>query len=318
VNGAPHPLAPWLSVVTPEAGRDLVALARAARDEIRDRCLGRGGLLFRGFDPLGAEGFGAFCAALSGELLDYTERSTPRTRVEGNVFTSTEYPPEAHIPLHGEMSYASRWPRVLWFHAEVVAAEGGETPLADARAVHALVPPEVRARFEERGGVTYVRNFHRLLDQPWQVVYGVETRDELEALLRRRGIAFAWLPGEVLRTSAMGQAALAHPLTGERVWFNQAHLFHVSSLPARVAQTLLARFGAQGVPRTACYGDGSPIEPDALAAIRDAYARAEVVVPWEPGDVLMLDNMLISHGRRPYRGARRTLVAMAEAYPPNP
>src|SRR5262249_42308971 len=101
-------------------------------------------------------------------------------------------------------------------------------------------------------------------------------------------------------------------------WFNQAHLFHVSSLRAELRAALLAEFGEGELPRNACYGDGSPIEAAVLDEIRAAYAKASVAFPWEEGDVVMLDNMLVAHGRRPFAGARKVVVAMAEAYSVNP
>jgi alpha-ketoglutarate-dependent taurine dioxygenase len=33
---------------------------------------------------------------------------------------------------------------------------------------------------------------------------------------------------------------------------------------------------------------------------------------WEKGDVLMVDNMLTAHSRRPFLGERKILVGMAE------
>jgi hypothetical protein len=34
-------------------------------------------------------------------------------------------------------------------------------------------------------------------------------------------------------------------------------------------------------------------------------------VPWRRGDLLLIDNMLTAHGRRPCTGDRRVLVAMS-------
>jgi hypothetical protein len=31
---------------------------------------------------------------------------------------------------------------------------------------------------------------------------------------------------------------------------------------------------------------------------------------WRAGDVLLIDNILVSHGRRPYKGSRRVLAAL--------
>ena len=56
-----------------------------------------------------------FMLAASGTLLPYTYRSSPRTQVKGNVFTSTEYPADQRIPFHTEMSYTKTWPMKIGF-----------------------------------------------------------------------------------------------------------------------------------------------------------------------------------------------------------
>jgi hypothetical protein len=60
------------------------------------------------------------------------------------------------------------------------------------------------------------------------------------------------------------------------------------------------------------YGDGSPIEPDTIEEIREAFAAERCQFDWTPGDVLLIDNMLVAHARQPYTGARRIAVAMAD------
>jgi alpha-ketoglutarate-dependent taurine dioxygenase len=308
-------LRPLPLCVTPEGERDLSAFGADRRDELRGLLVEHGALLFRDFEVGGVAGFRAFCSSLADELLDYREPSTPRSLVEDKVFTSTEYPARAAIPLHGEMSYTTTWPRLLFFFCEVAADQGGETPLADSRAVFARIPPATRERFARHGGVRYVRNFRDGMDIPWRTVFAVETEAELEACCRARGIEFSWKPNGVLRTSTVAQATARHPVTGEMVWFNQAHLFHVSALEEKIRKTLVAKFGEDGLPRHAFYGDGTAIEQTTLDEVRSAYAQAELVFPWQRGDVLMVDNMLVSHGRRPFRGERRVLVAMGDAYP---
>jgi len=157
--------------------------------------------------------------------------------------------------------------------------------------------------------VMYVRNYGAALDLSWQNVFQTEDRDEVEAYCRSAEIEFEWKSDDELRTRQVCQAIATHPDTGEQVWFNQAHLFHISSLGEQVRESLLASSAGEP-PRNACYGDGSPIEDAALAEIRAAYDRETVVFPWQPRDVLLLDNMLAAHGRRPYRGARKIVVGM--------
>ena len=123
-----------------------------------------------------------------------------------------------------------------------------------------------------------------------------------------------WIDDDRLRTRQVCQAIAEHPRTKERVWFNQAHLFHISSLHSEARECLLAQFGEANLPRNAYYGDGSPIEDSILDEIRGVYAEVETAYPWRESDILMLDNMLVAHGRRPFGGPRKVLVGMAEAF----
>jgi alpha-ketoglutarate-dependent taurine dioxygenase len=279
---------------------------------VKDTLRGAGGILFRGFAVGSPEAFEESVKALSGQLLEYTYRSTPRRRVSGNIYTSTEYPADRSIPLHNEMAYSQAWPMKLWFYSATVAASGGETPIADSRKVYARIPAAVRDSFERRR-VMYVRNYGPGMDLPWPEVFQTSDRADVERLCRESGIEWEWMGADDLRTRQVCQAVAAHPETGERVWFNQAHLFHVTSHDPQVRELLLAQFGEAGLPRHACYGDGGAIESEALDAIREALDAETVRFPWQRGDVMLLDNMLTAHGRGPYSGERKVLVGMAEA-----
>jgi alpha-ketoglutarate-dependent taurine dioxygenase len=287
--------------------RDWVATYGDTLRRLRDE---HGSVLLRGFSPLDSEGLAEFATVLSGELLDYTNRSTPRTRVSGKVFTSTEYPADQTIPLHNEMSYTDSWPDTLFFGCVVPAAEGGETPLADSARVYDRLPAATRERFE-RHGVMYVRNFGNGLDLSWQEAFQTEDRGVVDAYCQEHGIQAEWLGGERLRTRHVVQATVTSRKTGRKVWFNQAHLFHVSSLPDHVERELRESFAEDELPRNAMYGDGSPLDPADLAEIRAAYAAEEIVFPWQAGDIAIVDNEQFAHGRRPYSGPRTLLVAMA-------
>ena len=94
------------------------------------------------------------------------------------------------------------------------------------------------------------------------------------------------------------------------VWFNQAHLFHVSALEASTRDTLLSIVAEQDLPRNVYYGDGSPIEESLLDEIRGVYEEEKRCFQWHRGDFLVLDNLLTAHGREPFEGDRKVIVAM--------
>lgn len=303
---------PWLVHPTvPDL--DLPSWLRNNRTLVGDELREHGALLFRGFGVQGVERFQDCVKALSGELLEYEYRSTPRTRVSGSIYTSTEYPPSRSIPMHNEMSYARAWPMKIWFYAVKVAAAGGQTPIADSAKVFKRISPQIRDRFAERQ-VLYVRNYGSGVDLPWQDVFQTSDPLEVERFCRRVGMDLDWAGGDRLTTRHVCQAIALHPQSGVPLWFNQAHLFHLTSLDEASRGLLLQHFGESELPRNAYYGDGSPIEPEALDEIREAYEREKIVFQWQVGDLLLLDNMRTAHGREAFEGQRQVLAGMAERH----
>jgi alpha-ketoglutarate-dependent taurine dioxygenase len=269
-----------------------------------------GGILFRGFQIGDPENLERVVQALSGETMEYSYRSTPRRRVAGKVYTSTEYPATHEIPLHNEMSYSRTWPAEIYFLCVQPAAAGGETPIADSRDVYRRLSRPLRERFE-RHGVLYVRNYGKNLDLGWPEVFQTTDRAVVESFCAEHGIQCEWMPNGGLRTRQACQSVLRHRVTGEMVWFNQAHLFHASAVPEDLRAALAEELDEAELPRNAYYGDGSPIGSAELTEIRAAYNSARLLFPWVAGDLLALDNVLTAHGRMPYSGSRSILVAMA-------
>lgn len=297
-------------LVRPEADHTLCL--PALLDLARTRLHEVGGLLLRGFDVSGEQAFQQLVRSFGHELLSYEFGSTPRKAVEQGVYTSTEYPAHQVIPLHNEQSYTLQWPLKIWFHCVQPSAEGGETPIADSRLIYQRIDPALRQRFACKR-LMYVRNYGNGLDLPWQQAFNSEDRPTVENFCRANRIDFEWKADGELRTRQVCQAVARHPLSQAMVWFNQAHLFHVSNLAPAVREGLLAVVeDPLDLPRNVYYGDGSPLEDSALEEIRGVLDDCTLRFPWQQGDVLMLDNMLVAHGRASFKGPRKVIVAMAE------
>jgi len=292
-------------------GVDLVAWASTHRDWMEERLLRHGGLLFRGFAIESPEDLEHFVAAVAGETLEYRERSSPRSQVAGNIYTSTDHPADQSIFFHNENSYQNDWPLKIFFFCYIPSPQGGETPIVDTRRVYGRVPADVRRRFEERG-VMYVRNFRPGVGLPWQTVFQSDDRPYVEAYCHDAALEAEWLDGDALRVRSVRPAVVRHPKTGEPIWFNHGTFFHVSTLEEPVRKALLTQFAEEDLPNNTYYGDGSPIEPEVLDTLRAAYRQEAVVFPWQKRDVLLLDNMMVAHAREPFEGPRKILIGMAE------
>lgn len=280
---------------------------------IQTNLLKYGGILFRGFDLRTQNDFEEVVKSLPYQLMHYIEGATPRTQLTPNVYTSTEYPPDQSIALHNELTYVVSWPMKIWFFCLLPAQHQGETPIADVRKVFQRIDPAIRERFEKVGWML-VRNYGERLSLPWQSAFRTSSKSEVEKYCHSAGIEYEWKSGEHLRTRQIRPAVAKHPLTGESVWFNHVAFWHVSSLESGVRQAMLTMFEEQDLPYNTYYGDGEKIEASTAEALRQAYRQETVAFPWQKGDFLMLENMLVAHGRSPYAGERKILVAMGDPF----
>ncbi|NOU49091.1 TauD/TfdA family dioxygenase [Pseudoalteromonas sp. JBTF-M23] len=279
-------------------------------DEVNQWVNQDGFALLRGLNIVSSNQFSSILETIFGEpLSQYMYRSSPRTALKNNIYTTTEYHCEQVILQHNENAYSNKWPMRMGFFCVIPAKSGGDTPLADSREVYKNIPLEIREKFE-RLGVMYVRNYGDI-DLPWQEVFQTDSKCEVEAYCDANEIEYQWYENR-LQTRQRRPAVAKHPQTGEKVWFNQAHLFHASSIDGQTSDLMRTSIGEGKLPRNAFYGDGSVIADEDIHVINQVYKDLTFSYPWQRNDILLLDNMLFTHGRQAYSGVRKVLVGMAK------
>ena len=157
----------------------------------------------------------------------------------------------------------------------------------------------------------YVRNYTQGIDLSWQEVFQTDSRKVVEEYCQQNKIEYEWDISELhLRTRQLCQATITHPQTNEKIWFNQAHLFHPSSLDLDEKRSLMQMLGEKYMPRNVFYGNDEPIEDKSLDVIKKVYEQEKIKFLWKRGDLMYLDNRLMAHSRGPYLGERKVAVAM--------
>lgn len=285
------------------------AFVDANHERLREIMRRAGGVLLRGFGPVSPEEFRKVVLATCGVPVEYSEPSSPRTHIAQQIYTSTDYPPDQRIYLHNERSYAHSLPREVAFLCDTPSPEGGETPIADCRRILARIPKSVRDELVKRR-YRYVRNFHKGLGLSWQTVLGTTDKGAAEEYCKAHDMEFEW-HGDSLRTHSIRDVVSRHPETGEEAWINHMTFYHVSTLDEHLQDLVFEMFEAdEDLPNNTYYGDGEPLDEDLLDDLRAAYEAETVAFPWVKGDVLLIDNLLVAHARRPYSGPRRILAAL--------
>ena len=202
MNGAawaPH------EITSVSAGEpDLVSwLTALGPDRLTALLTDRKALLFRGFGVT-AESVEAVLEHLVPGRLPYVHGNSPRTKVGGNLYTSTEYPRQYTISMHNEMAYAHRWPARLTFFCETAADRGGATPVLDGELWLTALDPEVREAFA--GGLCYIQNLHDGFGfgKSWQETFETDDRAAVEKFLGESAAEWEW--GSERTRGARGRA----------------------------------------------------------------------------------------------------------------
>jgi hypothetical protein len=289
---------------------DLEEWAKSNQGLLETNLVKYGAILFRGFGLNSAQAFESAVQAICPNLFE-KYGDLPREGVSDRVYQSTPYPSDKHILFHNESSHLPSWPRKQFFGSMQVAREGGETPILDCREVYRQLPPEIRDRFASKG-LMYVRNFIKGIDVSWQDFFHTEGKSTVEEACRKEGMTCEWTSGNNLRIRQLSRAVLKHPNTGEMVFFNQIQLHHPYCLDAETRASLRSLFKEEDLPRNVYYGDGTPIEDSVMEAIGKLYWKLAVIFPWQEGDLIYIENMLVSHARNPFVGPRKIVVAMGE------
>jgi len=305
-------------------GQDWLTLADVASEiseVVRSHLSNKGALLFKGLSGVIKDNpdFSAM-AAKQGEKFSYTAGFATREEFGDapGVMAAADDPPEVTIEPHLEMSYNKEMPGKIMFycHHAPLPHEGGQTPICDMRKVYQDLTkhPILQPLLTE--GLRYYRTLpSRHTSQgslySWEKTFFTEDRNSVEITLTELGYDMEWTKEGSLRYSYLMSAVRPHPISGEQVWANQSSVSHGSyylHLP-----TILYP-DQEFAPSHTAHRDGTPFSREELAIIRRVQWEHSRAVVWEQGDLLVLDNHAVGHGRIGFHPDtdRKLVVAIAK------
>lgn len=290
-------------------GGDLAAFVSDNKPGVDAALADAGALLFRGFDVPDPTAFNAVVEAYGEKGFTYEDSlsNAVRTNVTPRAFTANEAPPSTEIFLHHEMAQTPIYPAKLFFYCEVAEMEGGATPLCRSDwLVERLYDRDalLYARFLS-AGVRYTNVMPGQDDaasgqgRSWRSTLSVPDREAAEARLSKLGYEWTWLDNDILRATTPVLSAIRDLGGGRETFFNQ----------------LIAAFkgwsdSRNDASKAITWGDGTPITAEEMQPIIEIAEELTAPLDWQPGDVALIDNFLVMHGRYPFAGKRRVLASL--------
>jgi len=191
---------------------------------------------------------------------------------------------------HNENSYLpGAFPELVWFHCSRPSAAGGSTILVDGGEMLDRLDDSA-ARFLRDEPIRY----RTTLQTPqWQATWGVDDQSALRSLLdRQSGVSYELDEG--------GQLGLI---------FDSTQIFPRLFDGADVVRTNMLSLQPFDTVKSAtaeCTPDGERVPEAVLSAVLDA-AKARTEVDLRAGDVIVIDNSRVLHGRMPFTDESRRI-----------
>jgi alpha-ketoglutarate-dependent taurine dioxygenase len=247
-----------------------------------------GAVLFRGFD------------VSEGEFHQLTQRfsrafvrhgAAHRPNVGQDRYLHVADPGTSAAEFHAELAYFIVQPELIWFHCVQPAAQGGETTLCDGIELLSKLGELARPFLERR------LRYTALWSPPvWQRYFDTTDPAEVTRRLASNPDVYHAFLGSRLEFRYFAWATRTVRFSEQRAFVN-AFLSYAADMPDFIS-----------------FEDGLPIAPKLVARVREIANGMAVPVKWSKGDLIMIDNSRVMHGRNAFTDPNRKLhVRMSDA-----
>ena len=295
--------------VSPENRKSFSDWLESSRSLLLDELSRHGAILIRNAPVMDPQDFDRVVQTFRLDNFAYRNSlsNAVRKNITERVFTANEAPAEVAIYLHHEMAQTPYYPSKLFFFCEQAAESGGETPLCRSDVLLAGLEreiPDFVNRCRELG-VCYTNVMPADNDaasgqgRSWQSTLRVAGKKEAESRLKELGYSWQWLSDDNLKVTTRPLPAVRTLEDGRQVFFNQIIAAWRGWQDAR-----------NDANRSITFGDGSSMTVDHLEHLLALSDSLTFHLPWNTGDVALLDNFLVMHGRNPFSGRRRVLASL--------
>jgi alpha-ketoglutarate-dependent taurine dioxygenase len=264
--------------------KDNINILDLDREEIINLFKSYGVLIFRGFDN-SVDTFTKFTNSLSKDFRDYTGGVFNRRVINGDATVLSVNDFHEEIKLHGEMYYQQDIPLMLWFFCAHPASQDGETILCDGRQFFNELSNPLKELFSNKK----LKYFAHMNKEAWQKRYKTDDLRVLEQTCRSNNLLLQINEDESIDLQYICPAV---------------HLSRCGKYPTFINSLLPAKHRYQN---TLSFDDDSEITDDIVSELNEVAERITTEISWKIGDILMVDNTRIMHGRRAFSDNQRDI-----------
>ncbi len=312
----------WVQVLQPAGTTAFDALLPALADNAESlsrTLIHHGGLLLRGFGVDSAARFERVAGVFLARQQDYLGGISRRGRVLNNVYNTTDAPPHVVVAQHLEAMHTPDPPGRILFNCQRAPSAGGETPLSNFVELFEKLPAALMEPLRDER-VVYTRQLidresrmyrtlpgilTKSLALSWQEAVGTEDYEAAAGRLEAAGYEVTRYANRCLGTRCSQPLISPHPASGRPRWYLSDQNTRPMPFFWRWSRKLLRRW----VSIEFFLESGRPLPQALLDQVHDTIQGLQFSFAWQPGDVLVLDNEQMAHGRNSFRGERLILTA---------
>lgn len=203
------------------------------------------------------------------------------------------------LALHSDRSYTNSRPPVMWFYCAVPPRAEGQTIVCDGCELYDQLQPATRELFDNQQ-IKYIRHY---ADGEWQLWAQTDKPDSVQEYCDANGLQLHWTENNGVKTEYTCPAVIESRWAGGRRSFVNSMLLVLWQEEKMGMKRSLVRME-----------DGSRIPAEILADVRATSEALTKEISWSPGDITMIDNTRVMHGRRAFKDSHRQIyVRMARS-----
>ena len=139
------------------------------------------------------------------------------------------------------------------------------------------------------------------IGRSWKETFQCDTQKEAESAMKQLGMTWHWMEDGSVSTKTKALPAVRQaPMSHRKSFFNSIVAAYFGWDDAR-------NCGKQAVT----LADGRCFPDDLMQKIKHMMDDSSVVIPWQAGDVLWLNNWTVMHARQSFEGERKVYASIS-------